>query len=166
MKKIIFLLLLGFTNQILFAQTINKSVATKTVTPTKKKKRVVKKQPIVTQEPVIENTEQQVIGEKRHPNPLPIAPMYKEGQQALIEFINANKKVPAEVTKNNVTVTVTVTFKVAIDGSLKEIKAVKADNFGCDSEAERIVRLMPKWTPGRVGRQFVEMPYAIDIEFK
>lgn len=167
MKKIFFLLATVLIVNVATAQTQSTStVSVKTKSTCKNKKRVAKVKPIVNDLKVIETTEAQTFTPKQHPNPLPIAPMYKDGQQALIDFINSTKKVPADIKKNNITMTVTVTFNVAIDGTLKDIKAVKADQYGCDSEAERIVRLMPKWIAGRVGRQFVEMPYAIDIEFK
>ena len=38
--------------------------------------------------------------------------------------------------------------------------------MGCDEEAERIVKLMPAWNPGKVGRVPTEMNFAIGIEFK
>ncbi len=182
MKKIISLLVSLFTFSSLLAQekaSVSSSTITNTYTTAKKKKsskpsiNKTKKKTIVTKQETnattqesIEAAESQTLSPKQHPNALPIGPMYKEGKQAMLDFITTNLKVPNELKKNAVTMIVTVTFKVATDGTLTEIKARKADTYGCDVEAERIVKLMPNWVAGRVGRTFVEMPMAIDIEFK
>ncbi len=102
----------------------------------------------------------------QHPNPLPIAPSYKDGQQAMLDFIKANVIVPSEVKKSGITITVNVAFTVGVDGQLKDIKVLKKVGMGCDEEALRVVKLMPNWNPGRVGRVNTEMPFAIGIEFK
>lgn len=103
---------------------------------------------------------------KPHPNALPIAPTYKEGQQAMLDFIKANLKMPEEAKKAGVTITVNVSFVVGVDGKLKNIKSIKTVGMGCDEEAERIVKLMPNWNPAKVGRTSTEMSFAIGIEFK
>lgn len=103
---------------------------------------------------------------KQHPNPLPIAPSFKDGQQAMLNFIKTNMVVPEEVKKNGINITVNVGFVVGIDGKLKNIRVLKMVGMGCDEEAERIVKLMPAWNPGKVGRVPSEMNFAIGIEFK
>ncbi len=181
MKKIIILLVSLLTFNSLLAQektavsssTItsasktpkNKKVSKSSSSKVKKRAAVAKQEINTIKQESIETTESQTVSPKQHPNPLPIAPMYKDGKQAMLNFISANLKVPNELKKNAITMAVTVTFKVAADGSLNDIKARKTDAYGCDAEAERIVKLMPNWVAGRVGRTFVEMPMAIDIEF-
>ena len=103
---------------------------------------------------------------KQHPNPLPIAPSFKEGQQAMLNFIKTNIVVPEEVKKNGILITVNVGFVVGIDGKLKNIRVLKMVGMGCDEEAERIVKLMPAWNPAKIGRVPTEMNFAIGIEFK
>ncbi len=103
---------------------------------------------------------------KQHPNPLPIAPSFKDGHQALLNFIKTNIVVPEEVKKNGKIITVNVGFVVGIDGKLKNIRVLKMLGMGCDEEAERIVKLMPAWNPGKIGRVLTEMDFAIGIEFK
>jgi hypothetical protein len=172
MKKIILFIALTLTgNQFLGQVAKPASISTKTVTIHKKKKTTPTKiQPskviAQTKEEESLSIETQTSIPKSQPHPLPIEPKYDGGNQAMLDFINMNKKVPAEVQKNNVTVMVNVSFVITADGSLKNIKAIKADQYGCDAEAERIVKLMPKWIPGKIGRQFIEMAYVISIEFK
>ena len=103
---------------------------------------------------------------KQHPNPLPIAPSFKEGQQAMLNFIKTNIVVPEEVKKIGILITVNVGFVVGIDGKLKDIRVLKMVGMGCDEEAERIVKLMPAWNPAKIGRVPTEMNFAIGIEFK
>lgn len=182
MKKIIILLISILTLNSLLAQekvsTSSSTITSSTKAPkkkkalstsatkVKKKANVTKQEGNTAQQQPVEAIESQTMSPKQHPNALPIAPMYKDGKQAMLNFISTHLKVPNELKKHAVTIIVTVTFKVAADGSLKEIKARNTDIYGCDAEAERIVKLMPNWVAGRVGRTFVEMPMAIDIEFK
>lgn len=132
-----------------------------------KKKMVTKKNTqTVTTSTVSNTTQNNETNSHQHPNPLPIAPSYKDGQQAMLDFIKANVVVPEEVKKSGITITVNVAFTVGVDGKLKDIKVIKMVGMGCDEEALRVVKLMPEWNPGKVGRVATEMPFAIGIEFK
>jgi TonB family protein len=155
----------------MFATHSTPSDTTKKIThhPKKKvhKKTVAKNSTqTITTSTVINTTQQNESNAHQHPNPLPIAPTYKDGQQAMLDFIKANVVVPQEVKKNGITITVNVAFTVGIDGKLKDIRVIKMVGMGCDEEALRVVKLMPEWNPGKVGRVATEMPFAIGIEFK
>ena len=120
----------------------------------------------VTTSTVINTTHNSESNVHQHPNPLPIAPSYKDGQQAMLDFIKANLVIPQEVKSSSITITVNVAFTVGVDGKLKDIKVIKMVGMGCDEEALRVVKLMPEWNPGKVGRVATEMPFAIGVEFK
>lgn len=154
-----------------FATHSAPSDTTKKITHQPKKK--VKKKTVtknnthaVTTSTVINTTQNNELNAHQHPNPLPIAPSYKDGQQAMLDFIKSNVVVPEEVKKSGITITVSVAFTVGVDGKLKDIKVIKMVGMGCDEEALRVVKLMPEWNPGKVGRVATEMPFAIGIEFK
>ncbi len=155
----------------MFASHSAPSDTTKKIThhPKKKvKKKTVTKNSthVVSTSTVTNVTQNNETNVHQHPNPLPIAPSYKDGQQAMLDFIKTNVVVPEEVKKNGITITVNVAFTVGIDGKLKDIKVIKMVGMGCDEEALRVVKLMPEWNPGKVGRVATEMPFAIGIEFK
>ena len=154
-----------------FATHSAPSDTTKKITHQPKKK--VKKKTVTknnthagTTSTVINTTQNNELNAHQHPNPLPIAPSYKDGQQAMLDFIKSNVVVPEEVKKSGITITVSVAFTVGVDGKLKDIKVIKMVGMGCDEEALRVVKLMPEWNPGKVGRVATEMPFAIGIEFK
>ena len=154
-----------------FATHSAPSDTTKKITHQPKKK--VKKKTVtknnthaVTTSTFINTTQNNELNAHQHPNPLPIAPSYKDGQQAMLDFIKSNVVVPEEVKKSGITITVSVAFTVGVDGKLKDIKVIKMVGMGCDEEALRVVKLMPEWNPGKVGRVATEMPFAIGIEFK
>lgn len=155
----------------MFATHLVPSDTTKKIThhPKKKvKKKTVSKNSTqaATTSTVSNVTQNNETNSHQHPNPLPIAPSYKDGQQAMLDFIKANVVVPEEVKKSGITITVNVAFTVGVDGKLKDIKVIKMVGMGCDEEALRVVKLMPEWNPGKVGRVATEMPFAIGIEFK
>lgn len=60
----------------------------------------------------------------------------------------------------------TVTFVVESDGSLTNIQAVNyiSDKTAVD-EAIRVVKLSPKWTPGKRNGKSIRMQYSIRVNF-
>lgn len=177
MTKSIITILLCVFSSTMFATHLFPSDTTKKITHYSKKKskkkkvtknsvQVVNTTTVVTAPQVVNMPPDNEIHVQNHPNPLPIAPMYKDGQQAMLDFIKANVVVPQEVKKSGITITVNVGFTVGIDGKLKDIRVLKMVGMGCDEEALRVVKLMPEWNPGKVGRIATEMPFAIGVEFK
>ncbi len=51
-------------------------------------------------------------------------------------------------------------------GAVSNVKAVKGIGYGCDEEAERVVRKMTKWTPGKMGNENVKVMMNLPIKFK
>jgi protein TonB len=171
MIKFIIITALSMFASTMFATHSVPSDTTKKITHHPKKK--VKKKTVtknntqaVTTSTVVNTSQNNETKGHQHPNPLPIAPSYKDGQQAMLDFIKANVVVPQEVKKSGITITVNVAFTVGVDGKLKDIKVIKMVGMGCDEEALRVVKLMPEWNPGKVGRVATEMPFAIGVEFK
>ena len=61
---------------------------------------------------------------------------------------------------------VVVTFVVERDGSIDSIKVVKKVSPELDREALRVIRLMPKWNPGKQNGKTVRTKYTIPVIFK
>jgi protein TonB len=61
--------------------------------------------------------------------------------------------------------TVYITFVVDTDGSLLYIRVLRGIGGGCDEEALRVVRLMPKWVPGKQGGKAVKVQYTLAVRF-
>jgi len=81
-------------------------------------------------------------------------------------FINEKLKYPEEAKKNNISGSVIVSFTVLVSGELVDIKVQQGIGYGCDEEAVRIIKLMPKWKPGEKYNTPSDMFYSIAIDFQ
>jgi len=98
-------------------------------------------------------------------NPLPTLPQFPGGKDSLAAFIKNNTKYPKTAKKHHISGVIEVDFSVTIDGSIKNPTVLKSLGYGCDEEAIRVVKLMPKWIPSRKGREPMENTYHVDIPF-
>ncbi len=93
-------------------------------------------------------------------------PEFPGGEDALILFIQNNVKYPLYAIENKIEGTVIVQFVVEEDGSIGPIEITKGIKGGCDEEAIRIVKSMPKWKPGKQAGKTVRVWYTIPVTFK
>jgi len=98
------------------------------------------------------------------------APAFPGGEQALKSFVQHNIVYPKLAKQNKIQGRVYVSFVVEKNGSLTDIKVVQGIGAGCDDEALRVVRLMPKWKPGRRQghevRCYISMPLNFVFQSK
>lgn len=92
-------------------------------------------------------------------------PKYPGGDEARFKFLQNNVKYPKVATYNGIKGVVYITFIVEKDGSLSNIKLLQGIGGGCDEEALRVARLMPKWTPGKRKGQPVRVYVNMPIRF-
>jgi protein TonB len=92
-------------------------------------------------------------------------PSYPGGQDAMVKFIMENIKYPEAAKKKGTMGTVFVTFVVNTDGSVYDVKILRGIGSGCDEEAARVVKLMPKWIPGESKGKTVCVQYNLPIKF-
>ena len=52
------------------------------------------------------------------------------------------------------------------DGSVSNVKVLRGIGSGCDEEAVRVIKSMPKWKPGMMKGEPVPVSYQIPINFK
>lgn len=90
---------------------------------------------------------------------------YPGGQSALATFISENIKYPEDAKKNNIKGTVYVSFVVDADGSITDITVKQGIGHGCDEEAVRVVKMMPKWNPATQNSKAVRCHYMLPIKF-
>ncbi len=87
-------------------------------------------------------------------------------QKKMLEFIYKNIKYPAIARENGVEGTVVVTFVVEKDGSISDAKTLRDIGAQCGEEALRIVKMMPKWTPGKQRGNSVRVQFNLPVRFK
>ncbi len=92
-------------------------------------------------------------------------PSFPGGKRALKEFVSENLEYPEVAREHHVEGTVWVEFVVATDGSLTDIKVRKNIGFGCKTAAIDLVKEMPLWSPGMIGKAAVRTKVILPIPF-
>ena len=93
-------------------------------------------------------------------------PEFPGGIDSLYAFIRRNLHYPEEAWNNKIEGTVYVTFSVEKDGSISNVKLLRDIGGGCGAEAVRVVKLMPKWKPGKQRGIPVRTQFNLPIKFK
>ena len=75
-------------------------------------------------------------------------PEFPGKEKAMMEFVSSNIHYPEEAKDKGIEGRVFVGFVVEKDGSVNEVKVLRGIGGGCDEEAIRVVKAMPKWKPG------------------
>ena len=93
-------------------------------------------------------------------------PQYTGGEEAMMKYVAENIKYPQAAKDKNIAGRVFVSFVVEKDGSVNEVKVMRGIGGGCDEEAVRVIKGMPKWKPGIQKGKPVRVSYQIPINFK
>ena len=93
-------------------------------------------------------------------------PEFPGGMSALVDFMSKNVKYPKSAIDNNIEGKTFVEFVVEKDGSVSNVRTKKGFDKDCDAEAERVVKAMPKWTPGKVGGEAVRVSFVLPVAFQ
>ncbi|MBR5698480.1 MAG: M56 family metallopeptidase [Prevotella sp.] len=92
-------------------------------------------------------------------------PEFPGGQEALMNFLQKNVKYPKEAMDKGTQGRVVVQFVVGKDGSVTNPKVVKSVSPELDQEALRVVKMMPKWQPGKQKGEEVPVRFTIPVSF-
>ena len=92
-------------------------------------------------------------------------PSYTGGDQARIKFLMENITYPQIAVQKKIQGKVFVTFIVRSDGSITDVKILSGIGGGCDEEALRVVKMMPKWIPGEHKGKPVDVYFTLPIKF-
>jgi len=92
-------------------------------------------------------------------------PEFPGGEQKLMEFLRENIVYPKLAIEIGLSGKVTVGFVVEPDGSLSNIRVARGISPLLDNEAIRVVKMMPKWKPGKQRQKAVKVGYNLPIEF-
>lgn len=92
-------------------------------------------------------------------------PEFPGGMEALYKYLAQNIKYPQLARDNNITGKVYVTFVVEKDGSIANPKVLRDIGGGCGAEAIRVVKSMPKWTPGKQRGKAVRVQFNLPVNF-
>ena len=93
-------------------------------------------------------------------------PTFPGGDAAMMKYLSENVKYPALAIKAQEQGRVVVSFTVEKDGAISDVKVARSVTPSLDAEAVRVVKAMPKWTPGKQGGQLVRVRYNVPVSFK
>lgn len=93
-------------------------------------------------------------------------PMFPGGEAAMYEWMAANINYPATAIEEGVQGRVVVKLIVGRDGAIRNVKVMRGKHPALDKEALRLVRSMPKWTPGYNEGKPVSVSYLLPVTFK
>lgn len=96
-----------------------------------------------------------------------VMPSYPGGVPELMKFLQKNIRYPSLARENGLEGKVIVKFFVDTDGTVREPVVLKDGvGGGCGDEAIRVIKSMPKWTPGSQRGKSVKVYYTLPVTFK
>ncbi len=93
-------------------------------------------------------------------------PSFPGGDEKMYKYLGNNIKYPQVARETGIQGRVFVNFVVEPDGSVSNVKVLRGIGGGCDEEAMRVVKAMPKWTPGKQRGKAVRVSYTLPVVFK
>jgi len=92
-------------------------------------------------------------------------PVFPGGLKAMRVFLAMNVKYPKQAIQNKIHGKVYVNFVVDELGDVTNVKIIKGASWILEDEALRVIKLMPKWEPGRMEGKAVKVSYTVPINF-
>ena len=92
-------------------------------------------------------------------------PEFPGGENAMYKFIEDSMQYPRLAAENGISGKVYVTFGIDTDGTVLNPRLLRDIGCGCGAEAIRVVKLMPKWKPGKLKGKPVRVQYNLPVVF-
>lgn|SRR5574344_129941 len=93
-------------------------------------------------------------------------PSYPGGEQEMLKFIRNELKYPPIAKENGIQGRVIVEFVIDKNGKVTKIRTLKGVDPLLDKEAERVVSMMPAWTPGKQRGKAVPVTFMLPVSYK
>lgn len=95
-----------------------------------------------------------------------VMPQFPGGQTAMLKYIMENIKYPKQIMEEGIQGRVTVSFIVEKDGRVSNVRLLRSVQPLLDKEAVRVVKSMPKWSPGKHNGKPVRVRFNLPVMFK
>lgn len=92
-------------------------------------------------------------------------PEFPGGEKELFIYLGKNIKYPPMAKDVGIKGKVYVTFVVDKNGSITDVSVLHGIGGGCDEEAIRVVKAMPKWSPGKQRGKAVKVQFNLPVNF-
>ena len=94
------------------------------------------------------------------------APGFPGGTEAFYKYLSENIHYPEQAKADGIQGRVVVGFIVMDDGSIVNVEVQRGIGGGCDEEAVRVVKAMPKWQPAVYNGKPCNVHYSLPVSFK
>lgn len=111
--------------------------------------------------PVVEDVDEERIYDIVEDNP-----EFPGGEAACFKWLSENIKYPSICVEQGVQGRVQAQFVVNKDGSIVDIKIMRSPDPYLSKEAERVLKIMPKWRPGRQRGKPVRVKFTLPVTFR
>ena len=123
---------------------------------------------------VVRTYKDEIIVEEKKPEPVKEEiftaveqmPQFPGGEAELLKYIATHIKYPTMAAENNIQGRVVVKFVVKKDGNVGEVVVLRGKDPDLDKEAVRVVKSMPRWTPGKQNGITVRVNYRVPVLFR
>ena len=95
-----------------------------------------------------------------------VYPRFPGGDEARLYFLRKNIHYPEAAQKKMIQGVVIVIFIIEADGNMSNIEIAKGIGGGCDEEALRVARSMPRWDPGKRSGKPVRVMVKMPVVFR
>jgi protein TonB len=109
-----------------------------------------------------------IVGEDTTSTPYAVVeqmPEFPGGEAALQRYLHTSVKYPNIAMENGIQGKVYVGFVVERNGSISNVRIARGVDASLDKEAMRVVKLMPKWIPGKQNGEPVRVSFTAPINF-
>lgn len=93
-------------------------------------------------------------------------PSFPGGEEEMFKYLYSNIKYPQAAKENSITGRVFLTFVVEKDGSIANARILRDIGGGCGQEALRVVKSMPRWSPGEQRGRPVRVQFNLPVSFE
>jgi protein TonB len=115
-------------------------------------------EPVVAEAPVVEEPKVFQFVEQM--------PEFPGGDVELMKFIQKNVQYPQMERDNDIQGRVILKFVVMEDGGVSDVSVARSVSPGLDKEAVRVVKMLPKFKPGKQQGKAVRVYYSLPVLFK
>ena len=92
-----------------------------------------------------------------------VNPEFPNGMEAFYKFVGENFTMPKTPNDVKLSGKTYVSFIIETNGEISNIKVLRDIGYGTGEEAVRVLKLSPKWTPGKVNDEAVRTAYSLPI---
>lgn len=93
-------------------------------------------------------------------------PQFPGGEAALKQWVSSHVKYPPIAEENAIQGVVVCSVVIETDGSISNVKVARSIDPSVDRESVRVIKAMPRWTPGRQNGKPVRVKFTIPVTFK